>query len=211
MAELRVKGTGTIKLFESDNTSSVTIASPASLGADRTITLPDGDVTLVAGTMSTGLTGWSTDSGTNDSLVPASASAGIYLGVAAATAANLLDDYEENTFTPTVGSLTLDAATGHYTKIGRAVSVQGYVSMGTQSGGTTMIVGGLPFTASSADQYLAVAGNYATDKAQTLRVIGGTSTTALVAQTEHSDNDNSDYNYNDMNGKYFYFHGVYFV
>ena len=56
MAELRVKGTGTLKLFENDNTSSVTIASPASLGADRTITLPDADVTLVSGTMSTGLT-----------------------------------------------------------------------------------------------------------------------------------------------------------
>ena len=51
MAELRVKGTGTLKLFENDNTSSVTIASPASLGADRTITLPDGDVTLSTGTM----------------------------------------------------------------------------------------------------------------------------------------------------------------
>ena len=46
MAELRVKSTGTLKLFENDNTSSVTIASPASLGGDRTITLPDGDVTL---------------------------------------------------------------------------------------------------------------------------------------------------------------------
>ena len=53
MAELRVKSTGTLKLFESDNTSSVTIASPASLGADRTVTLPDADVTLVSGTMST--------------------------------------------------------------------------------------------------------------------------------------------------------------
>ena len=53
MAELRVKGTGTLKLFESDNTSSVTIASPASLGADRTITLPDADVTLSSGTMAT--------------------------------------------------------------------------------------------------------------------------------------------------------------
>jgi hypothetical protein len=50
MAELRVKSTGTLKLFESDNTSSVTIASPASLGGDRTVTLPDGDVTLVSGT-----------------------------------------------------------------------------------------------------------------------------------------------------------------
>jgi hypothetical protein len=46
MAEIRLKSTGTIKLFENDNTSSVTIASPASLAADRTITLPDADVTL---------------------------------------------------------------------------------------------------------------------------------------------------------------------
>ena len=51
MAEIRVKETGTIKLFESDNTSSVTIASPASLGADRTVTLPDASVTLASGTM----------------------------------------------------------------------------------------------------------------------------------------------------------------
>ena len=51
MAEIRVKETGTIKLFESDNTSSVTIASPASLGADRTVTLPDANVTLASGTM----------------------------------------------------------------------------------------------------------------------------------------------------------------
>ena len=53
MGELRVKGTGTLKLFENDNTSSVTIASPASLGGDRTVTLPDADVTLASGTMST--------------------------------------------------------------------------------------------------------------------------------------------------------------
>ena len=53
MSELRLKSTGTIKLFENDNTSSVTIASPASLGADRTVTLPDADVTLASGTMST--------------------------------------------------------------------------------------------------------------------------------------------------------------
>ena len=46
MAELRVTNTGTIKLFESDDTSSVTIASPASLGGDRTITLPDSNVDL---------------------------------------------------------------------------------------------------------------------------------------------------------------------
>ena len=47
MAELRVTNTGTIKLFESDDTSSVTIASPASLGGDRTITLPDATGTVL--------------------------------------------------------------------------------------------------------------------------------------------------------------------
>ena len=51
MSELRLKSTGTIKLFENDNTSNITIASPASLGADRTITLPDASVTLASGTM----------------------------------------------------------------------------------------------------------------------------------------------------------------
>jgi len=51
MAEIRLKSTGTIKLFESDNTSNITIASPASLGADRIITLPDASVTLASGTM----------------------------------------------------------------------------------------------------------------------------------------------------------------
>jgi hypothetical protein len=51
MSELRLKSTGTLKLFENDNTSSVTIASPASLGADRTVTLPDASVTLASGTM----------------------------------------------------------------------------------------------------------------------------------------------------------------
>ena len=129
----------------------------------------------------------------------------------ASTDVNVLDDYEEGTFTPTVGSLTLSAKHGHYTKIGKAVHVQGYISMGSQSGGTTVIVGGLPFTASSIDQYFAVASNYATDKTQALRIIGGTATAALVSADNHSDNDNSDYNYNDMNGKYFYFHGTYFV
>ena len=149
MAELRVKGTGTLKLFESDNTSSVTIASPASLGADRTVTLPDGDVTLVAGTMSTGLTGWSTDSGTNDSLVPDSASAGIYLGVAAATAANLLDDYEEGTWTPAFRNYsgTESVTAARYTKIGRMVYASVRMARtDATSDGSACEIGGLPFT-----------------------------------------------------------------
>ena len=49
MSEIRIKSQGAIKLFESDNTSHVTIASPASLSANRTITIPDADVNLGAG------------------------------------------------------------------------------------------------------------------------------------------------------------------
>jgi len=46
MSEIRIKSQGAIKLFESDNTSHVTIASPSSLSANRTITIPDADVNL---------------------------------------------------------------------------------------------------------------------------------------------------------------------
>ena len=129
----------------------------------------------------------------------------------ASTDVNTLDDYQEGTFTPTVGSITLNDKFGHYTKIGRAVSVQGYVDMGSQSGGTTVIVGSLPFTAAGNTQYLDVTGDYANQTPQALRVIASSATAALVSKTVHGDNNNSDFNYNDMNGKYFYFHGVYYV
>ena len=46
MAEIRIQQTGALKLFENDNTSSITIASPSSLSANRTVTLPDADVDL---------------------------------------------------------------------------------------------------------------------------------------------------------------------
>jgi len=129
----------------------------------------------------------------------------------ASTDVNVLDDYEEGTFVPTIGSLTLNDKFGHYTKVGRAVHVQGYVDMGSQSGGTTMVMGGLPFTSANNTQHLDVTGNYASDKTQALRVQANSTNASLIAKTEHSDNNNSDYNYNDMNNKFFYFHGTYFV
>ena len=198
MAEIRLKSTGTIKLFENDNTSNVTIASPASLGADRTVTLPDADVTLASGTMlatdgsgasltalnaselgsgtvptarlgsgtassstvlygdqtyktEPGLTGWTTG-GTSNSLIPSATDQGIYLGVSSATAANLLDDYEEGTWTPawepaTSGSVTSKDPAGTYTKIGNIV----YFLCRNATNGSSSPVGdlkisGLPFT-----------------------------------------------------------------
>ena len=188
---------------QTPSTGTVTLDMLSASGTKSSSTFLRGDNTFA----SAGLSNWSENSG---NLLPSNSSYGVYLGVNSATASNLLDDYEEGNFTPTIGSLSLAAATGKYTKIGRAVSVQGYVSMGSQSGGTTTIVGGFPFQPAS-NSYLDVTGNYSNQNSQALRMQGGTSNASLVSKTIHSDNNNSDYNYNDMNGKYFYFHGVYFV
>jgi hypothetical protein len=186
MAELRVKSTGTLKLFESDNTSSVTIASPASLGADRTITLPDGDVTLVAGTMSTG--GVALTGSTNNTVVTvtgADAIAGeanltfdgtdltvstgnVVIGTAgkgidfsaqtgsgtsgATTDAEILDHYEEGTFTAALTSSGSATDGGSkYVRIGRVVYWQGKLTSFTSvtDADNTFFFGGLPFACGS--------------------------------------------------------------
>ena len=79
-------------------------------------------------------------------------SKGIYLGVTTATAANLLDDYEEGTFTATLSGLGgaptsgVKTTTGVYVKIGTLVTVDIYydnVDLSGASGGVT--ISGLPF------------------------------------------------------------------
>ena len=88
-------------------------------------------------------------------------SGGVYLG--GTGAANKLDDYEEGTWTPVLKS---DSGTpsgqvygiqlGTYTKIGRSVHVQAYVSvtnMGSGVGGTYAQLHGLPFNIASGHQY----------------------------------------------------------
>jgi hypothetical protein len=64
----------------------------------------------------------------------------------------LLNDYEEGTFTPTVYGGTTAGTTnylsqiGLYTKIGRVVHFMIYVDWNSQSGTGTLNVGDLPFT-----------------------------------------------------------------
>jgi hypothetical protein len=84
-----------------------------------------------------------------------SASQGIALGVGTAnTASNVLDDYEEGTFTPDFDDSSnnspssMHAAQGFYTKVGRAVHIQIYVeinSKGSGMSGNVMRISGLPF------------------------------------------------------------------
>ena len=79
---------------------------------------------------------------------------GIYLG--GTGSANLLDDYEEGTWTPTLtASVTNPSATyafqiGRYTKIGNLVQVSCILETSTKSGGSgDLKISGLPFTSTN--------------------------------------------------------------
>jgi hypothetical protein len=70
----------------------------------------------------------------------------------ASTDANTLDDYEEGTWTPTLGAsssnptATYSANVGRYTKIGRLVNIQLYIETTARSGGSGDVrINGLPF------------------------------------------------------------------
>ena len=95
-----------------------------------------------------------------------SASAGVALGVGTAnTSSNVLDDYEEGTFTPSFSGasgapsgVNYNYRTGSYTKIGRLVTCSIYMALSSWSSGPSgdMIVTGLPFTCrNNADSYAA--------------------------------------------------------
>jgi hypothetical protein len=68
-------------------------------------------------------------------------------------AANALDDYEEGTFTftatpATSGTITLSTSSARYTKIGRQVFIQAFITVASVSlpVGTAILFEGLPFT-----------------------------------------------------------------
>jgi len=74
------------------------------------------------------------------------------------TAANILDDYEEGTWSPTIvgglGSLSIASITNSYTKIGDTVFCRGSVTFtGSGEGSGDVQIGGLPFTSSSTFSY----------------------------------------------------------
>ena len=96
-----------------------------------------------------GATQWAIE--TTGHLIPGANDHGIYLGVSSATASNLLDDYEEGTYTPAMtvasGSLTVHGShnTLAYTKIGRVVHVQGEMRFSAVSSPSGNFSVSLPF------------------------------------------------------------------
>ena len=123
----------------------ITTVFPTSISVD-TATI-SGNAS-VGGTL--GVTGVSTLS---DNIVFGASAKGVHLGVTSATASNLLDDYEEGTWTAELRGASARATTpvtqsaASYVKIGTTVYVQAYFANVDTSGasGTAQITG-LPFT-----------------------------------------------------------------
>ena len=83
----------------------------------------------------------------DDNITFSTASKGVHLGVTSATAANLLDDYEEGTWTPSHGGNTsYSARTGRYIKVGNKVFIAGQVHINALGTGSASAITGLPFT-----------------------------------------------------------------
>ena len=86
-------------------------------------------------------------------------------GTGTATA-NVLNDYEEGTFTPTVGGSTGNGTAvytkqiGLYTKIGRIVQIQIFVEWNTGTATGTQTVIGLPFTSNSTTDNYSILNTY---------------------------------------------------
>jgi len=154
-------------------TGNFTLASPNS-NTDRTLTLPDATGTVV-------LANGSGDIATT-SVTP---SAGIYLG--GTGSANLLDDYEEGTWTPTVrgaataGTYTLSGVSARYVKIGSQVTLWAKFGFSAASGGTNYAqILGLPFS------YQAGGDSYGTILTNNFNFSSAAIVTATLAQSSGS-------------------------
>ena len=118
-------------------------------------------LTKVRGAGAEGLTLSSTDITIGSgNLIFGTANKGVHLGVTSATASNLLDDYEEGTFTPVYGNNNNTARSvtsyvkqeGRYTKIGRMVYL--YIrlrSNGINTSNGQVTITPLPFVAADID------------------------------------------------------------
>ena len=161
----RLSTDGTIVDFQKDGTSVGSIGTKAgelTIGsADTALRFTDAADRIDPWSVtSNGVRDATIDFGTNDRrFKDLYLSGGVYLG--GTGAANKLDDYEEGTWTPayTVGSSGYSNQVGKYTKIGEQVTAYFYLQMNNnQVGGSTLHVGGLPFTCNSNSSYGAASG-----------------------------------------------------
>jgi len=119
---------------------------------------------------------------------PSTSGAGITFPAtqSASTDANTLDDYEEGTWTPSLGgNTTYGRQQGTYTKIGRIVYITGRIDLTSLGTGSNSTISGLPFTSKANFQEQGLSVGYFGDLAVNTtflapRVIGNSTTITAV-------------------------------
>ncbi len=92
-------------------------------------------------------------------LIIGTAGHGINFHPQGASYVNLLDDYEEGTWTPSLGgNTTYSYQSGSYTKIGNLVFVRGFINVNTLGTGSVYRISGLPFPSENVGGYVATLG-----------------------------------------------------
>ena len=156
-------------------------ANTMSVLSGSTLNIDSGATIANSGT-ATGFTQFANWSQSSGHLTPDNNTYGIHLGVDTATAANLLDDYEEGSWTPLMKGGATDMTTsgyGRYQKIGRVVWLYFNVNVTNQnsaSGNLTLYT--LPFTTATYMGHCRLGGGDRVD-ADTLHAVTGGSQTYL--------------------------------
>ena len=168
-----VTAAGTRNVFVPGGSYKITGTVTGSFYSDATVTIVTGTVNTInriGSVLST--TGNLTVTGTasvSDNVIISTSGKGIDFSATASGSgtmtSELLNDYEEGTWTPLVrfggaaSGLVQDVSEGRYTKVGRVVHVQCYVRLtakGSSTGPATIV--GLPFTVLSGNEGFSAAG-----------------------------------------------------
>jgi hypothetical protein len=130
-------------------TGTFTIASPDS-NSDRTLNLPDAGGTIqVSGNPISGTTG--TFTGLVDISAAGAGQIQFPATQNASANANTLDDYEEGTWTPSLGgNTTYTNQFGFYRKVGSLVFISAYLEVNVLGTGSNAVIDGLPFNPTQA-------------------------------------------------------------
>lgn len=131
---------------------------------------------------------------------------GIYLGGTGSE--NLLDDYEEGTWTPAVAQGTVSATTGFYTKIGDMVTVSfGMGAFSDRTTATNVRVTGLPFSSLSGSAHIgSVLGRYVNSGGDAIVTFQGGAENQLYFYTTNQNVNYSAVNHDDLTSSSAYFY-----
>jgi len=134
-------------VISGDTSGAITLAAPAVAGTN-TLSLPAQTATIATLTTPS----FATTIGVGGATAAASG-AGITFPASqsASSDANTLDDYEEGTWSPSIGgNATYISNSGFYRKIGSLVFISAYVLVQTRGTGSNYIISGLPFNPNAA-------------------------------------------------------------